>query len=84
MYFTGPYLRVTTPKTTNGIIPLIINGKPQYQESFLPLTAKKSLEAKNKRLTRNGFMHLAAEIEVVGENTQVYVEPVKTPKTKNK
>lgn len=67
MYFTGPYLRVTTPKTTNGLIPQIINGEPQYNETFLPLSAKKSLEAKNNRLTRTGFQHLVAKLEIVGE-----------------
>lgn len=70
MYFTGPYLRVTTPKTTNGIIPQIIEGEAQYTETFLPLSARKQLEAKNRRLLKNGFKHLAMELEVVGESVQ--------------
>lgn len=80
MYFTGPYLRVTTPKTTNGIIPQIINGEPQYSETFLPLTARKQLEAKNRRLLKNGFRHLVAGLEVVGDsvNTPTVVQKRKT------
>jgi hypothetical protein len=64
--FKGPYLRVTTPKTTNGIMPLIENGVPQYEETFLPLTAKKHLERKNVRLEKAGAKHLVAKIEIVG------------------
>jgi hypothetical protein len=64
--FKGPYLRVTTPKTTNGIMPLIENGMPQYEEHFLPLTAKKHLERKNARLEKAGAKHLVAKIEIVG------------------
>lgn len=79
MYFTGPYLRVTTPKTTNGIIPKMTNGQQEVSETFLPLTARKQLESKNRRLQKNGFHHLVAEIEVVGDapNTSVTPEPVK-------
>lgn len=66
MYFKGKYLRVTTPVTTNGILPLIINGVPQYEETFLPLTAKKDLEKRNKHLERTGTPHLVAKIEEVG------------------
>lgn len=66
MFFKGPYLRVTTPKTTNGVIPLIENGTPQYEETFLPLTAKKHLERKNIRVAKL-FPHLVAKIEIVGQ-----------------
>lgn len=61
-----PYLRVTTPVTTNGSIPLIENGRQKVEETFLPLTARKHLERKNQRLARNGFSHLVAKIETVG------------------
>lgn len=67
MYFTGPYLRVTTPKTTNGLIPLIRNGQQVVREDFLPLSARKQLESKNRRLSKNGNNHLVMEIEVVGD-----------------
>lgn len=71
MYFKGAYLRVITPKTTNGTLPLILNGEVQNKEAFLPLTAKKQLEKKNVRLTKNGFGHLVSHIEVVGDETEV-------------
>lgn len=62
----GSYLRVTTPLTTNGTLPLLKNGQQQTEETFLPLTAKRHLERKNARLAKNGFGHLVAKIEVVG------------------
>lgn len=65
-YFKGKYLRVTTPVTTNGILPLIVNGVPQYEETHLPLTAQKELEKKNQHLIRTNNAHLVAKIEVVG------------------
>lgn len=70
MYFNGPYLRVLTPKTTNGVIPDTTGGEVQYKESFLPLSAKKQLEKKNARLTKHGFKQLVAIIEVVGEDVK--------------
>lgn len=82
MYFTGPYLRVTTPKTTNGIIPKLHNGQQEVSETFLPLSARKALEAKNRRLEKNGFRHLMMEIEVVGGNQPA--APVKAVRTKRK
>lgn len=61
-----PYLRVSTPVTTNGNLPLIENGRQKFEETFLPLTARKALERKNTRLQKNGFQHLIAKIETVG------------------
>lgn len=72
MYFTGPYLRVITPLTTNGIIPLMVNGVQQTREDFLPLTARKQLESKNRRLEKNGYGYLKAEIEEVGGSQPVF------------
>lgn len=70
MYFTGPYLRVTTPITSNGMIPKFdSNGQKEVREDFLPLSARKQLESKNRRLAKNGFGHLVAELEVVGGST---------------
>lgn len=63
----GAYLRVTTPVTTNGNLPLLENGKQKTEETFLPLSAKKHLERKNARLAKNGFGHLVAKIEIVGQ-----------------
>lgn len=84
MYFTGPYLRVTTPKTTNGLIPLMKNGAQVVREDFLPLSAKKQLEQKNRRLEKNGHRHLLMEIEVVGEapNARVVEQPKRKTKLK--
>lgn len=67
MYFTGPFLRITTPKTTNGVIPKLENGQQVFKESFAPLSARKDFEKKNQRLIKRGFKHLVSTIEVVGE-----------------
>lgn len=67
MYFTGPYLRITTPRTTNGIIPKLQNGQQLSKETFLPLSARKQIEKKNARLVKRGFKHLVSTIEVVGD-----------------
>lgn len=69
MYFKGNYLRVLTPRTTNGVVPKLINGEQQWKETFLPITAKKQIEKKNNRLKKNGFSQLVAEIEVIGDET---------------
>lgn len=82
MYFTGPYLRVTTPKTTNGLIPLIRNGQQVLREDFLPLSARKQLEAKNRRLSKNGNNHLVMEIEVVGAAPSEVQQPKRKTKLK--
>lgn len=63
----GSYLRVTTPVTTNGTTPLLINGVQQVEETLLPLTAKKELEKKNRHLERTGSAHLVMKIEIVGQ-----------------
>lgn len=81
MYFTGPYLRVTTPRTTNGLIPKLNNGQQQFKETFLPLSARKQLERKNARLVKRGFKHLVATIEVVGDTPP---KPAPAQKTKAK
>jgi hypothetical protein len=81
MFFKGQHLRVTTPKTTNGQIPLIENGQPQYNVTFAPLTARKNLERKNARLIRTGFKHLAAKIDVVTDEP-IEVAPVAAPAPK--
>lgn len=61
----GAYLRVTTPKTTNGLLPETKNGVVQTEETFLPMTAKRHLERKNARIAKT-FPHLVAKIEIVG------------------
>lgn len=61
MVFQGSYLRVTTLKTVDGTMPLIIDGKPQYKEDFLPLSARAHLEAQNKDLPEM----LRKKIEVI-------------------
>ena len=64
----GAYIRVTTPLTTNGTT-LLINDKDvvQTEETFLPLTAKKELEKKNRHLERTGSGHLKMKLEIVGQ-----------------
>lgn len=80
MYFTGSYLRVTTPVTTNGVIPKLQDGRQVTKETFLPLTAKKKLEAKNRRLSKRGFQHLVSTIEVVSDGTPE--KPLRKSKTR--
>lgn len=68
MYFQGTYLRVSTPETVNGLVPKIgPDGQVVYKETFLPLSAKKSLEAKNQRLIKKGHGHLKMIIEQVSD-----------------
>jgi hypothetical protein len=60
--FKGDYLRVLSPKTTNGInLKLDEDDRVEYKETFLPLTAKKALEEQNKKLPD----HLKKKIEPV-------------------
>lgn len=62
MFFTGNYLRVSSPVTTNGTNPKIgEDGRVEYKETLLPLTARKALESQNKKLPE----HLRKKIEVV-------------------
>jgi hypothetical protein len=63
MFFDGPYLRVLTPETIDGINVKMMNDRVVFKESHLPLTAKKHLERKNLKLPK----HLQKKIEVVGE-----------------
>lgn len=67
MYTQGSYLRVMTPRTTNGNN-VVVNerGVVEYKEAHLPLTAKRSLEL----LNRNTPQHLRKKIEVVKGNVQ--------------
>lgn len=68
MYFQGTYLRVSAPETINGLVPKVgADGKVIYKETFLPLSAKKSLEAKNQRLIKKGHGHLKMIIEQVSD-----------------
>lgn len=65
--FKGPYLRVITPVTSNGIIPMTgEDGKVRTEETFLPLSARKHLERENARLEKSGHKHLIHKIETVG------------------
>lgn len=64
-FFKGKYIRVTTPLTTNGVLPLIVDGQQQTEETHLPITAMKELEKKNVRLEKAGNAHLKMKLEVV-------------------
>lgn len=49
--FKGSYLRVLSPKTTDGRTPMLDNeGRIVYAETPLPVTAKRDLELQNKDL----------------------------------
>lgn len=70
--FKGDYLRVLTPKTSDGVSPLVDGeGRIQYREDHLPLSAKKMLDKKNEKLTPV----LRKKIEVVSNTVS---RPVKT------
>ena len=77
MFKSGQYLRVTTPKTENGIIPATINGVVQTKETHLPVTARKAIERKNNRLIKNGFKHLTAKIELVTSEPKPVIDQSK-------
>ena len=63
----GNYLRVLSPRTTNGTNPKIgPDGRIVYREDHLPLTAKRPLEAQNAKLPE----HLRKIIEVVYDGVQ--------------
>lgn len=60
--YNGPYLRVLTPRTTNGNNPLLNeHGQLQYKESHLPISAQFHLD----KLNRSTPQHLRKKIEVV-------------------
>lgn len=64
--FSGSYLRVLTPKTQNGVIPLQgPDGRVVYKESHLPLTARKYLDRKNKKLPQY-LKHIITEVDPSG------------------
>lgn len=49
--FKGSYLRVLSPKTTDGRTPMIgADGKVVLKEQHLPISAKRDLEIQNKDL----------------------------------
>ena len=62
MQFRGSYLRVLTPRTSDGITPLLVNGSLVYKEDFLALSAKKYMEEQNSHLPDI----LKKKIEVIG------------------
>lgn len=77
--FNGDYLRVLTPITTDGVIPLMKNGEQVYKEMHLPYGAKSRLEAKNLyrqphlrhiiEVVKNGGVKVAQRRRVVNRKT---------------
>lgn len=69
----GDCLRVLSPKTEDGNRPRIgTDGRIEYKEEFLPLTAKRALERQNNRLPA----HLKKIIEPVITREAVKPGPV--------
>lgn len=66
MVFQGNYLRVLSPRTVDGVTPLLTDGTLQYKEQFLPLSAKPFLDLQNKDLP-----------EILRKKIQVISEPTK-------
>lgn len=63
----GNYLRVLTPRTTNGTnIMMDENRQQMFKEAHLPLTAKRALETQNRALPD----HLKKIIEVVYDGVE--------------
>lgn len=79
MPFKGPYLRVKTPITTNGISPLTDGGAIKYREDHLPLSAKKALEAKNAKRQPHLKMIIEEVNDAVRPIIPVKPSPVETP-----
>lgn len=65
MFFKGNYLRVLTPKTTDGVNLVLDNDTRVYKEDFLPLSARRDLELQNKYLPDV----LKKKIEVVSSDS---------------
>lgn len=79
----APYLRVSSPKTINGVIPVIgDDGRVAFREDHLPLTAKKALESQNAFLPES----LRKKIEVVHDGIEPNSDQFgpDQPKTRNK
>src|SRR5688572_27401411 len=62
--FKGKFLRVLTPRTTNGINLKMVDREIQYKEQHLPITALKPMQAQNARLPE----HLRHILEIVGDD----------------
>jgi len=76
MVFKGNYLRVSTPRTTDGVTPQMQDGRLVYKEDFLPLTARPDLEKQNEKLPEI----LRKIIEVVKNDDQGNPVPAKAAK----
>jgi hypothetical protein len=72
MVFKGNYLRVSTPRTTDGVTPQMEDGRLVYKEDFLPLSALKDLNEQNLKLPEI----LKKKIEVVKNDDQGTPVPV--------
>lgn len=67
MYFKGTYLRVLSPRTSNGVNLLVgSDDRVIYKESLLPLSSKRFIEQQNTKLPD----HLKKKIEVVHSDAQ--------------
>jgi hypothetical protein len=67
----GPYLRVRTPITSDGVSLVTENEQIKYREDHLPLSAQKMLEKKNEKLPTS----LRKKIEVVSDDTRPFIKP---------
>src|SRR5687767_3264498 len=67
MYTQGSYLRVLTPRVTNGTnLQIGADGRIDYKEAHLPISAKRKMEEYNRKLPN----HLKKVIEVVHGNIE--------------
>lgn len=66
-HFKGNYLRVLSPVTSDGQIPVMQNGQAKYKESHMAYGAAKYLESINKKLPA----HLKHIVEKVDQQSRV-------------
>lgn len=78
MVFQGTHLRVLTPRTVDGVTPVLLDGVLQYKEEFLPLSAKPFLETHNKDLPEI----LRKKIQVIKDGGDSVKEQQKSTKQK--
>lgn len=78
-FLKGDHLRVVSPQTIDGTtLKYGDDGKVMYKETFLPITAKKSLVLQNTRLPA----HLKKIIELVSANGPITVAPAEDKKAR--
>lgn len=78
--FKGPYLRIETPRTTDGINLKYENGQVAFKETHVPLTALKQFEKENMGRPEH-LKHKITKVDPAAfQASQVIKKPVVQPK----